>query len=449
MLSRGMDHKNLLLVLADGAAPVEWLPSLERAGFHIQQCDAGLELRNFSLRDASLILIRWSAGDAPLAVLLKRLSHQAGLPTIVVQAGNAPDIAASARAAGACDYLREPVSVADLVASVDECLAQPHPMREAAAGVLRGGERMLGGSVRMSEVRNRIARIAAAECNVLITGETGTGKELAAELIHANSRRHSARFVCVNCAAIPETLLESELFGHERGAFTGAHSAQPGHLELADGGVLFLDEIGELSLAAQAKILRAIEGKEVQRLGRRAGVKVDVRLVSATNRNLEADVAAGTFRADLFFRLNVARLELPPLRDRKEDLRELVEYYLRELNPRMGLRVHGFSEHSWRSLLSYAWPGNVRELKNVIEASLVRIPFPRMRIAELPGEFHQRFAGTGSVPTESERLLAALSCHNWNRSKAAQELHWSRMTLYRKMVKYQLASGDKAQGKIA
>jgi transcriptional regulator with PAS, ATPase and Fis domain len=321
------------------------------------------------------------------------------------------------------------------------CLAEVRSLKASALSPgLQGGERLIGRSAAISEVRSQITRIAATDCNVLITGETGTGKELAAELIHGNSGRSQGRFVCVNCAAIPEALFESELFGYERGAFTGAHSMRPGQLEFADKGVLFLDEIGEMNLHAQAKILRAIEGKEIQRLGRQTGVKVNVRIICATNRDLESEVEKGTFRADLFFRLNVARLKLPPLRERKEDLHGLGEHFLHDLNEKMGLSVCDFTEHSWRSLLRHSWPGNVREFKNVVEASLVRLPYPRMRLAELPEEFHRQFGGSHMAPTESEKLLAALVCHNWNKSKAAQELRWSRMTLYRKMAKYQLAS---------
>lgn len=442
-----MDYKRRVWFFSEGDIPGDWATALRDAGFDVCRWADRVQQGGIPAGDADLILIR--GAEAPLSDLLQRF-RRTGLPTIVVRECDAPDLAALAHAGGASDYLRSPVSTSELLASIEKCLSERRPANGAVAGgALRGGERMLGGSAALEEVRRQIARIASADCNVLITGETGCGKELAAELIHANSRRQAAQFVCVNCAAIPEALLESELFGYERGAFTGAHTSRPGQLELADGGILFLDEIGELSLAAQAKILRAIEGKEVQRLGRRAGLKVDVRIVCATNRNLEAEVAAGTFRADLFFRLNVARLELPPLRARKDDLRELATHYLAELNARMGLRVQGFSEHSWRTLLGYDWPGNVREFKNAVEASLVRLPFPRMRIAELPEEFHRRFTASRPPLSESERLLAALACHNWNKSKAAQELCWSRMTLYRKMVKYQLAPQQRAQAKTA
>ena len=255
--------------------------------------------------------------------------------------------------------------------------------------------------------------------------------------------------MCINCAAIPDALLESELFGYEKGAFTGAQTAKPGQLELAHGGSLFLDEIGEMSLSSQAKILRVIEGKEVQRLGRRMGITVDVRILCATNRDLEAEVRRGTFRADLFFRLKVARLHLPPLRERKEDLTELAAYYFQELNARMGLQVGNFTDHSWRSLMQHDWPGNVREFKNVIESTLVQIPFPRMRVVELPEELHRQYDGEASEPDESAKLLTALVTHNWNKSKAAAEMQWSRMTLYRKMAKYQLGSRAKAQARTA
>ena len=304
---------------------------------------------------------------------------------------------------------------------------------------------MIGESRQMSMVRGHLARIAETDCNALVTGETGTGKELAAELIHLNSSRRSRQFVCVNCAAMPETLLESELFGYEKGAFTGANASRPGYLELADGGTLFLDEIGEMSLGAQAKILRAIDTKEVQRLGHRSGIRVNVRIVCATNRDLEAEVANGTFRADLFFRLNVARLRLPPLRERKSDIAGLVSHFLSHMNARLQRQVTGFTEHSWVRLLQHDWPGNVRELRNVVETSLAQLPFAGMRLMELPDDFHTQNRSKEDTPSESEQLLAALVAHNWNKSKAAHHLRWSRMRLYRKMAQYQLPASEKSK----
>src|SRR5262249_37012853 len=218
-----------------------------------------------------------------------------------------------------------------------------------------------------------------------------------------------------------------------KGAFTGANSARTGYLELADGGTLFLDEIGEMSLGAQAKILRATDSKEVQRLGHGTGIRVNLRIVCATNRDLEAEVAKGTFRADLFFRLNVARLRLPPLRERKTDITGLVSHFLAQMNARMQRQVTGFTEHSWRALLQHDWPGNVRELRNVVETSLAQLPFAGMRLMELPDDFRIRITSKPEGLTELEQLLAALVSHNWNKSKAAHHLRWPRMRLYGKM----------------
>ena len=419
---------------------------------HFTVTRLGLEQETLAAStQADLILVRLNSSHQQLPEVVKCLARRNRIPVVLIQSAESWDLASAARACSVSDYLREPLTISDLIASLESCVREAEDARGSwAPSALLGGEKMVGRSAGIYEVRKRIASLAASDCNVLVTGETGTGKELAAELIHLNSRRSRNPLLCLNCAALPESLLESELFGYEKGAFTGAHSARPGQLEMADRGVLFLDEIGELSLLAQAKILRAIEGKEIQRLGRRAGIKVDVRIVCATNRDLKADVKNGTFRADLLFRLNVAHLPMPALRERKEDLPELAAYYFDEMNARMGLRVSGFTDHSWRSLLHHDWPGNVREFKNVIEASLMQMPFPRMRLVELPAEFHRQFAPEASAePTEREKLLAALVCHNWNKSEAAKQLRWSRMTLYRKMVKYQLSPLEKARAQTA
>jgi DNA-binding NtrC family response regulator len=434
----------------DGKVPPEWIAAFERQNWTVTPCATEDDLRQILKHRPGLVLIQSRGRDCCDAELLQRLSRMANAPVILLQDGESRDLAAVARACGVSDYMREPIAIHDLVAAVKNQLDRPQcPDSVASLSTLVGGERIVGSSPSMTAVRRQIAGIAGSDCNVLITGETGTGKELAAELIHGNSRRRRGPFVCVNCAAVPEPLLESELFGYEKGAFTGANSTRPGQVELADGGTLFLDEIGEMSLQAQAKILRAIEGKEVARLGRRAGVRVDIRIVCATNRDLQAEIRKGTFRADLFFRLNVAHLELPPLRERKGDLHELAVHYLKEFSAAMGLEVTGFTRDSWDCLLSHDWPGNVRELKNAIEVSLVQLPYRRMRLAELPEELRHQPAPTSTQPSESDKLLAALATHNWNKSKAAQDLRWSRMTLYRKMAKYQLSSSSKGRAKTA
>jgi DNA-binding NtrC family response regulator len=300
---------------------------------------------------------------------------------------------------------------------------------------------MIGNSTLMREIKSYILKVATTDCTVLITGETGTGKELAAEMIHQNSPRHNRPFVCINCVALPESLLESELFGYERGAFTGAYSSYTGKLNLADGGTVLFDEIGDMAPSAQAKILRVIEGKEVYRLGGRKGIFMDVRVIAATNQEPEQLVAEGKFREDLYYRLNVARVHLPPLRDRKEEIPPLLSHYLRELNQRYGREAIGFTEEALASLLHYDWPGNVRELKNLLEATFINLPSRNIAFADLPKVFQMKLKELQELPQdERDRMLSALFACNWNKSKAAQRLHWSRMTLYRKMAKFHITT---------
>jgi transcriptional regulator with PAS, ATPase and Fis domain len=296
----------------------------------------------------------------------------------------------------------------------------------------------------MQQIKAYIEKVGASDSNVLITGETGTGKELVAELIHQTSPRRPHPFVCINCAAIPDTLLESELFGYEKGAFTGANTASEGKLKLADGGAIFFDEIGDMSPYAQAKILRAIESREVYRLGGKRRIPLNVRVLAATNHDLERSVTQGQFRKDLYFRLNVARIHLPPLRERKEDIVPLCQHYLRTLNQHFGRQVEGLTDEALARLIRHDWPGNVRELKNLLEATFVNDPAQRIALADLPEPFRRHCPATDhTVSDERQRLLSALFSTNWNVSKAAQQLHWSRMTIYRKLEKYHIVKGGK------
>jgi DNA-binding NtrC family response regulator len=292
----------------------------------------------------------------------------------------------------------------------------------------------------MAALRTYVQKVAESDANVLITGATGTGKELVAESIHRASRRRSAPFVPVNSASIPDSLIESELFGYERGAFTGATESYLGKMRLADGGTLFLDEIGEMSPLGQAKILRVLESREIFPLGARRTTSVDVRFVAATNRDLEPLIQRREFRQDLFFRLNVARIYLPPLRERREDILELFRHYTRQFNQQFGKRVDAPTPELASRLQAYSWPGNVRELRNCLEAVFIDPPDGPLAVEHLPESFRRIFADHREDGlSEREALLAALSRTNWNKKMAARELRWSRMTLYRKLEKYKIS----------
>jgi two-component system response regulator HydG/two-component system response regulator AtoC len=299
----------------------------------------------------------------------------------------------------------------------------------------------------MQGVKAYVLRVASSESNVLITGETGTGKELVAELIHENGARRQKPLLRINCPAIPETLVESELFGYEKGAFTGAESHKEGMLKAASGGTIFFDEIGDLSPPAQAKILRLVETKEIHRLGSSRSVPIDVRILAATNYDIDRLADEGRFRRDLYFRLNVERIHLPPLRDRKEDIPLLLHHYTQEFNRLRERQVEGFSDDALDRLLHYDWPGNVRELRNLIETCFPTVTSRRILLSDMPEHFRRRLERVEDrAGNERERLLSMLTATKWNKSDAALRLNWSRMTLYRKMAKYCIPNWKNLQG---
>jgi transcriptional regulator with PAS, ATPase and Fis domain len=260
---------------------------------------------------------------------------------------------------------------------------------------------------------------------------------MVAELIHKSGTRRNNPFVCVNSAALPETLVESELFGFEKGAFTGAITKNPGRLRMAHNGTIFFDEIGDLSLSAQAKLLRALESHEVFPLGGGRGVNVDVRLIAATNRNLDIAIESGGFRQDLFYRLNVVRIELPPLRDRKQDIPSLVEHFIGVNNRDLGRHIECFSADAIDVLQSYDWPGNIRELRNVIEASFINALSNQIQFGDLPERLLRNVAPRTKTDGRTT-LVNVLQATNWNISRVAAELQCSRMTVYRKMAQHQI-----------
>ena len=362
------------------------------------------------------------------AVIQSVKTRLPGMRCIVCAHPSTEEVAVAALRAGADDYVRGPVewsAIASIARSLD---VSPEP--DAGGGTIVGTHAVTRKFVA------HLARLAASPSTVLITGETGTGKEVAAQYIHDRSHRRRHPFVSVNCAAIPDTLLEAELFGHERGAYTGAHAAADGKFQHAHRGTLFLDEIADLTPFAQAKILRVLETREVWRLGARRGTPVDVRVIAATNQELEQLVAAGRFRADLFYRLDVARMVLPPLRERRSDIPVLIEHYVRQMNHQFNRRVAGFAPESLERLTSYNWPGNIRELRNVVEAAFVELPPRHLNLLGLPEVVRERLRMAASrPPREADQILAALEEMHWNVSRAAKRLHVSRMTVYRKLAK--------------
>jgi DNA-binding NtrC family response regulator len=412
-------------------------------------------------RNLALLIVNTSldtTGDGvELAQLLRQRDRTVSI--IVLAPNSSEELAIAALKAGAVDYFKPPFSYEVLLASVRHCLAdhvRPQTLKEyRKTGGLRrlpscvgleDNPRMVGESRTMREIKAYMARVASTDSNVLITGETGTGKELVADFLHRNSPRRQQPIVDINCAALPESLLESELFGYEKGAFTGAASSYEGKLKRANGGTVFFDEIGDMSPYTQAKILRVIERREVQRLGTNKSVPIDVRVISATNQNLDRLMTEGRFRKDLYFRLNVARIHLPPLRDRKEDIPLLLRQYIHEMNARFGREVESFSKEALERLLQYDWPGNVRELKNLVEAIFVNLPVRHLTSIDLPEPFRKQFDEATVLPVdERARLLSALCATNWNKSQAARKLNWSRVTLYRKIAKYHVAREERTQ----
>jgi DNA-binding NtrC family response regulator len=373
-----------------------------------------------------------------LVARIRRISKS--IPVILIVSQSSEQLAIKALNAGATRYLKQGDSEKSLVTLIRELTnGNGHSTCSELQDQLRGGQKLVGASHTTCGLRALIKRLEKWNSNVLITGETGTGKELIAELIHANSPRYRRPFVCLNSAAIPDSLLESELFGHERGAFTGAQAAYSGKMALANTGTLFFDEIGDISVSVQAKLLRALDGKTIYRLGGSKPIPLDIRIIAATNQNIEEAVEEKRFRRDLYYRLNVVRVQLSALRERIEDIPTLLEYYLNAMNELFGMHVEGFTTEAMDMLLAHSWPGNIRELKNVIEAIYINLQGKMIDTVDLPDQIKRHFARMANAnDDEREQMIRALVSTNWNKTRAANKLHWSRMTLYRKMHRYKI-----------
>lgn len=392
--------------------------------------------------------------------LCKRVvANRPDIPVVVMTAFGSMETAVAAIRAGAYDFVTKPIEMDMLALTLDRAVR--HRQLQEKVKVLSDAVeksskfgQLLGASEPMLSLYDRLARIADSETSVLIIGESGTGKELVARSIHDKSRRRECPFVAINCAALPDSLLESELFGHARGAFTDARTERKGLFQQAEGGTLLLDEIGDMPLTVQPKLLRALEENRVRPVGSDTEVPFDVRILCATNRDLESAVEEGRFREDLFFRIDVIQVELPPLRARQTDILLLAQRFLEEFAARSKKRLEGISEAVAEKLLAYSWPGNVRELRNVVERAVALTRYDRLAVEDLPEKVRdyqtsQVFIGghdpSDLVPMEEvERryILHVLDSVDGNKTLAARILGLDRKTLYRKLRQYGALDGE-------
>ena len=435
-----MKNPTILIVAGDEILRQDLKGCLLAHGFEVIEAPCKGRLRQyFQNSKPNLILIGTNKKiDNGLKEAKQIHQWNSDVPILLITKYSSEERAIAALRAGINDYFKWPIADEELMAGIHRNL----PEHKAYLPEIHIENPMIGNSEPMLEIKAILPKVAATDSTVLITGETGTGKELAAEFIHQCSPRGKGPFVCINCAALPESLVESEMFGYERGAFTGAVSTSQGKLEQANGGTVFLDEIVDMSLYAQAKILRVIEKKEVNRLGGNKVVPLDVRITAATNRDPEQLVEEKKFRDDLYYRLNVARVHIPPLRERKEDIRPLVNHTIRELNQRFNRHVEGLTDDAMESLLHYYWPGNVRELKNCLESTYINLLSRRISFMDFPDNFRKRlrFSEEGFT-NERDMVLAALSSTNWNKTEAAKKLKWSRMKIYRTLKRHKINFG--------
>jgi two-component system nitrogen regulation response regulator NtrX len=461
----------VLVVDDDGDIRMSLEMMLQYEGFEVWTAKDGLEALARIEREAE-------AGRAPQIVLcdvkmprldglafVEKVAARPLAPSVLMISGHG-DIATAVDALkrGAVDFLEKPLEAHRVVVSIRNALRERRLAEENQTLRSRLSEpwRLVGNSAAMRALRESVARVARSDASVLVTGENGSGKEVVARQIHLESARATGAFVAVNCAAIPAELIESELFGHERGSFTGATDKRVGHFELADGGTLFLDEVGDMPLAAQAKVLRALETREITRVGGQRPQPVDIRIVAATNADLAAAVEAKTFRMDLFYRLNVVPLRVPPLRERPDDIEPLATHFLRELAARSGRSAHALSPDALALLKTLDFPGNVRQLRNLLEAACVLADGPDLTRADLErilengnARTSARSPSTAASSSLDEVFAAAtfeefkdksealfirrkLADNDGNVKRTAEQLNMQRSHLYKKLDRYGL-----------
>jgi len=453
-----MQSPSRILIVDDDLNHLKTLQTIVRSwGYQVSTTDDGIKaVENVKEKPFALILMDVRMAEMSGIEALKQIKrYNPAIPILIMTAYSSVDSAVEALKAGAYDYLTKPLDFEVLKISLSRTLE--HSGLKAENATLRSKmsadyelQNIIGRSLPMKALFDMMAMVAPSEATVLITGESGTGKELIAKSIHHNSLRKDRPLVVVNCAALTETLLESELFGHEKGAFTGADKRREGRFKQADKGTIFLDEISETSAAMQAKLLRVIQEREIQRVGGEETLRVDVRIVAATNRNLEDEVKNGKFREDLFYRLNVVTLRLPPLRERQDDIPLLAQHFLEKYAKKNHKQVKGISPLAMDMLLKYAWPGNVRELENVIERAVIFLADEHITEKELPSTITEAYAEksdwvatSASVAAnrpldevEKEAILATLEDSGRNKSETARRLGITRKTLHKKLKEY-------------
>lgn len=450
--------KATILVIDDEKNIREGLAAdFEMDGYTVRLAATGQEgLDIIAKGDVDLVITDLRMPGISGEEVLRRVTTETpGIPVIVLTGHGSIDAAVQAMRDGAYDFLTKPLNLDQLGMIVRRALESrelklQHTQLLKEVGTNKQLDNIIGKSAEMQRLLTMVKKVADSKASVLVTGESGVGKEVIADALHNLSGRHDKACIKVHCAALSETLLESELFGHEKGAFTGADSLHKGRFELAHGGTIFLDEIGEINPSVQIKLLRVLQEKKFERVGGSQTIEVDVRVIAATNRNLEEEVKAGRFREDLYYRLNVIHLEVPPLRERKDDIPLLINAFLDEFNAENGKQITGISQAARAAIYQYDWPGNIRELRNCIESAVVMASGKDIALEDLPptvskaSKLESISVPVGITLAEAEKLLIEenLAANKGNKSKTADVLGIGRKTLHRKLAEYGLETED-------
>lgn len=451
-------NRGKILLIDDEANTLKVLSAiLRKNGYDVSAAKTAEEgFDRASKSDFDLVITDYKLPGMNGAEFLDRLRQRdVSVPVIVLTAYGSIEKAVDAMRRGAFSYLPKPVNPDALLTAAREAVEKRRLLLENISLKSQLKERhsfknIIGKSKPMQDLFNLIETVSRSSSNVFITGESGTGKELVAKAIHYASARASGPFIPIDCAALPEHLLESELFGHEKGSFTGAHERKTGQIELAQGGTVFLDEVGELPVSLQKKFLRFLQEREILHVGGSTRIKVDVRIIAATNRDLESQVKEGTFRKDLFYRLHVVTIVVPPLRERRDDIPLLAKHFLEKFNVENSKAIHTVEPEVMRTFLDYDWPGNVRELENVIERAVVLCPTDSITPTYLPKTMRGEIKGTERKPGEGLNLpeiekrlvLRALEKTDWNQTRASEVLGITRKQLRTKMKNHGLLAEE-------